>query len=128
MAVDLNVRMVKETEKATEQSERLVERTREAHQALEVLSNSYQREWIDFVKSGDEKLKELRLLRMAQETEVRRITSDLREVRNFFMDKNHEAQMQSLREFVDLCERLQKLKDSGFLDTVADTMLRLSSQ
>jgi hypothetical protein len=29
-----------------------------------------------------------------------------------------------LREFVELCERLQKLKESGFLDAVADTMIK----
>jgi hypothetical protein len=49
----------------------------------------------------------------------------LKDVRQFFLNENHETEVARLKEFVELCERLQKLKASGFLDTVADTMLKL---
>jgi hypothetical protein len=69
---------------------------------------------------------ELRGLRMTTTTEVAAMLKPLEDVRQFFLGKDHEAEVARLREFVDLCERLQKLKQSGFLDTVADTMLKLS--
>ena len=63
---------------------------------------------------------------MTTTTEVAAMLKPLEDVRQFFLGKDHEAEVARLREFVDLCERLQKLKQSGFLDTVADTMLKLS--
>jgi hypothetical protein len=52
--------------------------------------------------------------------------ANLREVRAFFLDKDYATELARLREFVEVCERLKLLKDCGFLDTVADTMLRLA--
>ena len=49
----------------------------------------------------------------------------LRDVREFFLGREYDQQMARLTEFVELCERLEKLKESGFLDSVAETMLRL---
>jgi hypothetical protein len=49
----------------------------------------------------------------------------LKEVRQFFLEESYETEIQRLHEFIDLCERLQALKESGFLDIVADTMLKL---
>ena len=39
---------------------------------------------------------------------------------------DYKEEVARLKDFVDLCERLQKLKESGFLDSVADTMLGLA--
>jgi len=53
------------------------------------------------------------------------IESELRAVS--VREKLESIERKRLSEFVDLCERLKKLKDSGFLDTVADTMIRLAT-
>jgi hypothetical protein len=70
-------------------------------------------------------LKTIREQKMALQTETRGLMSALREVREFFLEDKHEEEVRRLTEFVELCERLKRLKDSGFLDTVAETMLRL---
>jgi hypothetical protein len=54
------------------------------------------------------------------------MTNALKEVRQFFIGSDYKAEMERLSEFVALCERMQKLKDTGFLDRVADTMLNLA--
>jgi len=64
--------------------------------------------------------------RMTIVTECSKMTNALKDIRMFFLGKEHQEEVNRLEEFVSLCERLQKLKASGFLDDVADTMLKLS--
>ncbi len=72
-------------------------------------------------------LEDIRQTRFAVVTETSNMTGPLKEVRQFFLGQDYKDQIARLREFVELCERLQKLKESGFLDKVADTMLRLDT-
>jgi hypothetical protein len=73
-------------------------------------------------------LQHVRATRMAVVSECSQMVNSLKDVRQFFLGPDYERETERLREFVDLCERLKALKDSGFLDTVADTMIRLSSR
>ena len=69
----------------------------------------------------------IRAQRMITISETTCVMNALKDVRQFFLGSDYERETKRLGEFVELCERLQKLKDSGFLDTVADTMVRLAS-
>lgn len=71
-------------------------------------------------------LEDIRQARMAIVTETSQMSGPLKEVRQFFLGADYKDQIARLTEFVNLCERLQKLKDCGFLDRVADTLIRLS--
>lgn len=104
----------------------LVDQAMDARAALDILCDYWKPEWVEFMKQSDERLKTIRMTRMAFEVETKILMASLKDVRAFFLDQNHDAEVARLREFVDLCERLQKLKQSGFLDTVADTLLRLA--
>lgn len=73
-------------------------------------------------------LDEIRQTKYATLAETSALVAPLKEVRQFFLGNDYELQMKRLKEFAELCERLQKLKDSGFLDSVADTMLRLAER
>lgn len=68
----------------------------------------------------------LRGMRMTSTTEVAAMMKPLEDVRRFFLGDQHKEEVERLKEFIELCERLQKLKESGFLDSVADTMLKLA--
>jgi hypothetical protein len=67
------------------------------------------------------------MTRMAIVAETALSLKPFEDVRRFFLSDQHAEEITRLREFVDLCERLQRLKATGFLDTVADTILRLAS-
>jgi len=69
----------------------------------------------------------IRSHRMTTVTESSQTVNALKDVRQFFLGPDYEKEIKRLGEFVELCERLNALKESGFLDTVADTMLRLSA-
>ena len=69
---------------------------------------------------------QVRTQRMTIVSECSSAVNALKDVRQFFLGPDYEREAKRLAEFVDLCERLKRLKDSGFLDTVADTMIRLA--
>ena len=70
----------------------------------------------------------LRQSRYSYVTETSQMLAPLKDIRQFFLGSDYEKQTGRLKDFVELCERLQKLKESGFLDSVADTMLRLADR
>lgn len=70
-------------------------------------------------------IEDIRQTRFAVVAETAAMSKSLAEIRSFFIGSDYKEQTARLEHFVDLCERLQKLKESGFLDKVADTMLRL---
>jgi hypothetical protein len=72
-------------------------------------------------------LQEVRGARMNFLHEINNILTPLRDVRQFFIGPDYEQEIQRMREFVELCERLQKLKEIGLLDAVADSLISLSS-
>ena len=69
----------------------------------------------------------VRAQRMTTVAECSSVVNAMKDVRQFFLGPDYEREQKRLAEFVDLCERLKRLKDSGFLDTVADTMIRLAA-
>ncbi len=71
-------------------------------------------------------LETIRTKRMAMVTEASQISHALREVRQFFLASDYAEEIRRLNDFVNLCERLHALKQTGFLDKIADTMLSLS--
>ena len=118
---------VKATEKVIKSSStELVDKAIDARAALDLMASSWQVSWMEFIENSDKRINSMRQTRMAFDVETRQLMASLREVRQFFLDKDYATEIARLKEFVDTCERLQKLKESGFLDSVADTMLRLS--
>jgi len=113
-------------EKDVSKSEDLVERARSATAAIDHLANHVEVEWMACEGKIAEALKAARSKKFALRTETRAMMEAFKDVRQFFLDDDYGEQIRRLDEFVSLCERLEKLKDSGFLDTVADTMLKLS--
>ena len=104
----------------------LVEQTIEARQSLTEACEGIGVNMEKLKPLKKEMIDELRGLRMTTTTEIAAMLKPLEDIRKFFLGAEHDKEIARLREFVDLCERLETLKKSGFLDTVADTMLKLS--
>lgn len=113
-------------EKSVENAESFVERAKASQDAIEYMANHMRAAWVDTTDYLEKAIVELRQSKIALETEARGLLSALKDIRQFFFDEKHPEQIARLRDFVDLCERLQKLKESGFLDSVADTILKLT--
>ena len=113
-------------QKSVEAAEDLVERAKAATAAMEYIANHFHESWKESRELLVTSINELRGKRFAVETEVKQMLGAFADIRKFFLDDCHEAEVRRLAEFVGLCERLKALKESGFIDRVADTMLTLS--
>ncbi len=108
-------KMLAETNKEMENSKRI----------LQELANEVA-QLTDIVQPALEKqIAALRSARMATVGEIKESLVALREIRTFFIESRHREEMESLKEFVDVLERLQKLKAAGVLDAVSDTIINL---
>jgi hypothetical protein len=112
--------------KSVEAAETLVERAKDATAAMEYIANHFQKNWAESQEMMSAAIGEIRGKRFAIESETKQILGAFADVRRFFLDDQHETEVRRLADFVDLCERLKALKDSGFIDRIADTMLTLS--
>ena len=104
----------------------LIEETNDAKQALKAAVEGIGENMEKIKPMKKEMIESLRGMRMTTTTEVAAMIKPLEDLRKFFLGAEHDKEVARLREFVDLCERLQKLKESGFLDSVADTMLKIA--
>lgn len=70
-------------------------------------------------------IKNLREKRSVMAVEVNKSIATMKDVRKFFLDKEHKVEMARLKEFVELCERMHQLIENGTLDAVSDIILKL---
>jgi hypothetical protein len=122
-AIDLHEDEVK---KGIKRHDELLEKAREVTAALDYLVTESRGPWtehMEFIKSAIATTREQRI---ALGSETRLLMSSLKEVRQFFLEKDYQEQINRLHDFIDLCERLKALKEDGFLDSIADTILKLT--
>jgi hypothetical protein len=110
---------------SVEAQETLVQRAKEACEAIEYLASHQKKSWFDVEEAINAQIASLRSKRSIAEFENKQLLTALGDVRRFFFDDKHQEEVKRLSEFVEVCERLQKLQTSGFLNAVADTILKL---
>lgn len=81
--------------------------------------------WCQVVCSCDGGIS-VRTARMTVVQELELSLKSLREVRRFFLDNDYRTEIDRLKEFAALCERLKALKESGFFDAMCDSAIRLA--
>lgn len=127
---DLGTEVVRAATKAFEKgvndAEELVVRAKAARDAIDAMADSTPKAWFDCLDALNSAIADARNKRFALDAEMRNMLSSLGDIRKFFLDDRHEEEVRRLNEFVCLCERLKTLKDEGFLDRIADTILSLS--
>ena len=126
MAPFLAKQAITESKTIKKEMSTLIEDTNEAQEALQTAIEGIGKNMDKIKPMKKELIENLRGMRMTTTTEVAAMIKPLEDLRKFFLGAEHDKEVERLREFVDLCERLERLKKSGFLDTVADTMLKLS--
>lgn len=123
--VQIGDNTIKDAKKSAETLETFLIRVNDARKALDICSSTFKREWGEWVDNCDKMLADQRQWRMAIGSELSTSLAQFKDVRKFFLSDEHVVEAARLKEFVELCERLKALKDSGFLDKVTDTILRL---
>ena len=103
----------------------IVKQARESREIIDQLLHGIGGEMERFKTEAGDHIQNIRSTRYTIVSETNTMMNALKDVRQFFMGTDYKEQIDRLRGFVELCERLQKLKESGFLDAVADTMIKL---
>jgi hypothetical protein len=70
-------------------------------------------------------IQNIRTLRQTVVTELQQALTAMRDVRKFFLESDYAKEMERLERFMATCRQLQELKQSGVLDAVCDTAIRL---
>ena len=114
-----------EIQKLPKETTPLVKQAKESREIVDQLLHGIGGDMERFQKDAKTHIEQIRATRYTIVSETNTMMNALKDVRQFFMGSDHKEQIERLKGFVELCERLQKLKESGFLDAVADTMIKL---
>ena len=72
-----------------------------------------------------EMVKEVRTKRMTLVTELKQSLNMMKDVRQFFLDKDYNTEVDRLERFCTVAERLKALIEDGTMDAVTDIILKL---
>lgn len=120
--------ILKKTDDGLAQQEELVSRVVDARKALDLALNTFRKDSLEYLDELDSYLLRLRQTRMALDTESKMILAQCADVRKFFLSDAHGEQVKRVGEFAECCQKLKELKESGFLDAIADTILKLEEK
>lgn len=124
--VEIAQASLKAIDQNIKQQNEFVARVADAKLALELAVNSFRKDSLTFLDEMGTYLTNIRQTRMALDQETRHLLTAAGDVRKFFLSEDHPKELERLKEFVAIMERLQTLKNSGFLDAVTDTILKLA--
>lgn len=99
----------------------------DAKKALDYAATHIQKDWTDWLNFAEKGVTEFRQSRVAISFELRTILETMTDFRKFLLNADSAEALEKLKEFAAVCQQLQALKQTGFLDAVADTLLRYDS-
>jgi hypothetical protein len=117
--------LIVRTEESISKDESFVKRVVDAAKALDETISSLRLEQMQCLEESSKFLNDFRMTQMATSTEVSKALKSYSDVRQFFLNEEHVEQMTRLKEFVEVLTKLKEFKDNGFIDAVADTILKL---
>lgn len=123
---EISKKVLKMTDKLGNAEVELAIQVKQAREFMDWSVNHMKRDWFDWSEASSKAIREAQMARMAIERESKALVTACADVRDFFGSPEHEERTKKIKEFVEVCERLKALKDSGFLDSIADTILKLS--
>lgn len=121
---ELSQKVVKMTDKLGVKEVELALQVKQAREFMDWSANHMKKDWLEWQKDSDQAVKDARMTRMALERESKLILAACQDLRSFFGGDVANKEMEKMKEFVEVCERLQALKSNGFLDAIADTILK----
>lgn len=121
----ISASVAQEAERRPDQLTELLNKTLAAKQALFEAMKDMGESVAAFKTQTDAYAKDMHAFRASVLLDVSGAKRELEDVRKFFLAKEHTQEVERLKEFIGLCERLRELKRDGTLDAVAETILKL---
>jgi hypothetical protein len=120
------LRVGSDMEKINEELKEVNEQVAESKKILKEMSNEVSAMAAVIQPKIENHIKEIRAMRMTLLQELSQSLNALREVRKFFLESDYQIERDRLRDFIAMCKELQILKDTGVLDAVCDSAVRLA--
>jgi len=125
VAEGMAVGLAAEAETKLEKLKKLRSETNEAVQLLFESATGMGGVIQKFTDDSKQWVQDIRQTRFFICGEIQQTKRDAEDLRRFFGSSEHDKQIEKMKEFVEVCERLKQLKDSGFLDAIVETMIKL---
>lgn len=72
--------------------------------------------------------KELRGKRLSLTLDIKNSLSLMKEIRQFFMEKDHEIEINRVKDFLSVCEKIKTFTEDGTMDAITEVMLKLEGE
>lgn len=125
MAFELSKELDKIAAKLNDNTVSLAVKAIESRRFLDWHTDNVRSAWLDWEEQSKKVMESIRQCRVAIGFESKQLLAECGDVRKFFLSQDHDLEIQRLKEFVELAERLKALKADGTLDVLADTILKL---
>jgi hypothetical protein len=110
---------------AVKRAETLVQRLEDAKAACELGVSGWKQSWLEWIKPGETYLSDLRMWQQAVTREQQLAVRAMKDISDMLGSDKHAESIGKRRELIELCERAKALRESGFLDAVVDTLVKV---
>lgn len=107
-----------------EQTAEAVQTWKSVSEVFEFAAKHFKEEWCNVGADGDALVNRLRSIKMSVTSEVKGCTQALKDLDDFLNPPEGANRIKRMVELVDLCERFQKVKESGVLDQITELLLK----
>lgn len=109
---------VKQSHQAVDYSRSIVEQAKAVREAAAIISEVVQQPWSKFIGQGDDTLRQLRMTRMAIESETKACLKSLQEVSDWLNQPHRQREIKTLRALTRVAKELAEIKKSGWLERI----------
>lgn len=113
---------IKKARETIEQELKLAEAVADARTAMEFSVAVWKKDVIEFMEKADTYLASFRQTRMAMDAETRHIKQGMADALSVLSAPDFPKQLERLKELADTLDRLKKLKETGFLDSISTSL------
>ena len=99
---------------------------KEAKKSLEDLYNKTKSVQDAVIPELAKLIKEIRSVRMTVTSEISSMLKDMTDIRKFFLDSSYKEEMERLKNFVNICQEIKKLKQDGTFDAICESAIKMA--
>lgn len=125
LILDVSEAFVSKTEDGKRRIIEAEERFKEAAAFLDGATTQIKASWIEWLRESKSYTEEIRTWRMAMERENKVGLAACKDTLDYLSTPEIVEKLKVLRELIEVSERLKALKESGYLDSVVDTLLKV---
>lgn len=123
---ELGAEMAKRTDKLNDNTIELALRIKQAREFIAWSASHLRGSWLDWMEEANKATHDVNLVRMTFERELKTVMAAGKDMRDFFNSAEYLKAHATLKETVDILDRIARLKQDGTLDALSDFILKIT--